>query len=365
MGVGLLALEAGLARSAAEPSAKRSKKELLADLPVEEQAWLTELVAPIILKEEEDLFLELSEGYQREIFKKDFWDRRELDSLGPPYGEGFQRRYEELRPRLDSEYDGWRSDAARMVLHYGEPAEIRRTEGCNGSVFRDLEIWTVQSISGAFRQTVHHIFYRPIPGVPRRLWVNESTALNRRTGNGCQGSSSSPENKLFQPSSCRKDFQSLLCDCRTEPGDPGLGPDCAEACDVYRVYQEILARQGSGLSALIETSRLFKLPDVSTEGLDGLRKRFATTADPNAKALSVEGPSSKLRAAPEPIPTPEPLRALTAEEVRDRIVHLEPKYRQFLDLAGPLLTEDALQRFLQMTPKDKDRFIREFWKRRS
>jgi hypothetical protein len=56
---------------------------------------------------------------------------------------------------------------------------------------------------------------------------------------------------------------------------------------------------------------------------------------------------------------------LTAEEIRERIIHLEPRYRQFLDLAGPLLTEDELQRFLQETPKERDRFIKEFWRRRA
>lgn len=346
------------------PIKKKSRKELLADLPDEERAWLTDFVAPIIMKEEEELFLDLTDAYQREMFKKDFWDRRENVNLGAPYGEGFERRYEELRPRLESVYDGWRSDAGRMVLHFGEPAEIRVTEGCNGSVFRELEIWTIQTVNGTFRQNAHHLFYRPYPSSPRKLWYNERTGLDPKSP-GCQGSASSPDNRLFQPGSCRKDLQSLLCDCTTQMGDPCSGPVCPEACDVFKVYQEILAMQSSALGGFMEAGRLLKVPEISTEGLDRLRVRFATTVDPNAKTLSVEGPTTKPRAVPEPTPTPEPIHALTAEEIRDRIVHLEPKYRQFLDLAGPLLTEDSLQRFLQMTSKDKDRFIKEFWKRRS
>jgi hypothetical protein len=46
-------------------------------------------------------------------------------------------------------------------------------------------------------------------------------------------------------------------------------------------------------------------------------------------------------------------------------LRLEPKYRDWLDLAKPLLTEDDLSRFLQLSAPEKDRFIREFWKRHS
>jgi GWxTD domain-containing protein len=341
-----------------KPALKKSKKQLLAELPDDERAWLTSFVAPIILKEEENLFLELTEGYQWEIFKKEFWDRREQGSLPPPFGEGFKQRYEELRPRLDSVYDGWRNDAAQLVLHLGEPADIHHVDGCD-MVFRDVEIWTYTNL-GMARGNVHHLFYRPMPVVPRKLWRETTTRLEKQ-----QGSNSSAYDEIFSPGSCRKRLADLRSDCTPAIGDPCNGPVCFEACDVYRAYQEELSRQGDYLGGISERARLLKLPEISTEGLDRLRQRFATTADPNAKQLSVEGPTSKPRAAPEPTPTPEPLRALTAEEIRDRIVHLEPKYRQFLDLAGPLLTEDELQRFLQMNLKEKDRFIKEFWKRRS
>ncbi|HEV2065074.1 MAG TPA: GWxTD domain-containing protein, partial [Thermoanaerobaculia bacterium] len=340
------------------PVRKASKKELLAELPDDERAWLTSFVAPIIVKEEENLFLELTEGYQREIFKKEFWDRRELDSLVPPFGEGFKQRYEELRPRLDSVYDGWRNDGAQLVLHYGEPADIHHVEGCD-MVFRDIEIWTYTNL-GMARGSVHHLFYRPSPVAPRKLWRETGSRLEKQ-----QGSNPFKYDEIFSPGSCRKRLEDLRLDCAPALGDPCSGPVCFEACDVYRAYQEELSRQGDYLGGISERARLLKLPDISTEGLDRLRKRFATTADPNARQLSVEGPSSKPRAAPEPTPTPEPRRLLTAEEIRERIVHLEPKYRQFLELAGPLLTLDELSAFVQMVPKDRDRFIKEFWKRRS
>jgi GWxTD domain-containing protein len=347
--VGLLALEAGLARG----PAGASRKERLADLSQEERVWLTEFVAPIILKEEEDLFLELTEGYQWEILKRDFWERRERDGLPAPFGPGFKARYEELRPLVDSVYDGWKSDAGRMVMRNGEPADIHQVMLCD-KVFRCLEIWTY-TYSGSAHGNVHHFFYRSHPGLPRKLY-----RVDRSTIGG-----DSSDSDIFFPSRCRQKLADLARDCRPDPGDPCVAPVCLEACDVYRVYQEILARQGNAFGGMTETARLFKLPDISTEGLDRLRKRFATTADPNARPLSVEAPSSKPRTAPEPTPTPEPRRLLTAEEIRERIVHLEPKYRQFLELAGPLLTLNELSAFVQMVPKDRDRFIKEFWKRRS
>ncbi|MGH9317244.1 MAG: GWxTD domain-containing protein, partial [Thermoanaerobaculia bacterium] len=341
---------------------RKSKKELLAALPEEEMAWLTSFAAPIILKEEEELFLDLAEGYQRDIFKKEFWARRELDGLQTPFGPGFQARYEELRPRLDSVYDGWRNDAAQLVLHYGEPSDIHHVEGCD-QVFRDIEIWTYTNL-GVARGKTHHLFYRPQPLEPRKLWRETQTPLEKQLEKQ-RGSDAYKFDEIFVPGSCRTSLASLRADCVTVVGDKCHGPVCFEACDVYRVYQEELSRQGSYVGGIAERARLFKLPEISTEGLDRLRSSMATTVNPNAKQLSVQGPSSTPRATPGPTPTPEPVRALTAEEIRDRIVHLELKYRQFLDLARPLLTEDELRRFLQMTPKDRDRFIKEFWKRRA
>jgi hypothetical protein len=137
---------------------------------------------------------------------------------------------------------------------------------------------------------------------------------------------------------------------------------CIEACDIYRAWREIASRQGSPLSALSESSHFLGLPLISTEGLDLVRSQFPQSANPNAKPLAVSGPSS--RPTPEPTPTPEPKRLLTPEEIRDRIVKLEPKYHQFLELAIPLLTQTDLSDFLQLSNKEKDLYIRNFWARR-
>lgn len=74
-------------------------------LPAEERQWLTEFVASIILPEERKVFLDLTESYQREAFKLDFWARREKPDLPQPLGLGYRDRYGELW-RLDEEKYG-------------------------------------------------------------------------------------------------------------------------------------------------------------------------------------------------------------------------------------------------------------------
>src|SRR5262249_33927387 len=140
-----------------------SEKEKVAALPPEEQKWLTEFIAPIILPEEKKVYLELAEPYQRELFKNDFWERRERQDLQPPLGPGYRYRYEELRRLADDVYDGWRQDAGRMVLRFGEPASIEKAKDC-GETFRDLEIWTYAR--GQLPQGSRYFFYRPTMGAP-------------------------------------------------------------------------------------------------------------------------------------------------------------------------------------------------------
>ncbi len=322
-------------------------------LPDEERRWLTEFVSAIILDEEKKTFLELAAGYQREIFKEDFWQRREQPSLSPPLGPGYRFRYQDFWELANSKYDGWHEDAGRMILRWGEPAAIL-TPRCGGEdLFHDLEVWTYNNFGPNGRTTMHFIFYRPFSGLPRKLW-----------------SLTDSDEHLFVPNKCRKALKDLWQDCPPgNPKDPCLM--CDDRCEVYTAYREILARQGSGAGAMIEQAMVFKPPEVSIEGLERQRARWATTSDQNARKIGVEGPSS----APPPdtsgastqssTPTPEPRHRLSPEEIRERILRLEPKYRSWLDMAGPLLTEEDLSRFLQLPPGEKDQFIREFWKRRS
>jgi GWxTD domain-containing protein len=318
-----------------------SRTERLAALPEEERAWLTEFVAPIILPDEEKLFLELTEQYQRDEFKQDFWQRREQPGLALPLGPGYRERYEELRRLADETYDGWREDAGRMVLRLGEPAAISKLEGCNDSVggtpFRDLEVWTYQLQKSIGRSVTRYMFYRRAPLLPRKLWTIGVA-----------------DSDVFAPGAVCRSFESLAGECSPRAS----GNCCSHACEVYQVYQEIRSRQGSQAGGTIEYASLSRPPEISTEGLERFRNKWASLADPKARPIPIAG-------APAVTPTPEPKHRLSGEEMRDRILKLEPRYLQWLEVAGPLMAYDDLSTFLQLTPKEKDRYMREFLKKRA
>ena len=444
---------------AAEPS----RQHRVAALPEDDRVWLTELVAPIILPEEERVFLQLTEAPQREGFQSDFWQRREKPDLPLPMGPGYRGRYRELRRLVDEKYDGWQSDVGRLVLRRGEPDSIF-TPRCGGEeVFRDLEVWTYGLLTLNGHSAASHIFYRPNPGAPRRLWIVHD-------GNA----------SVFAPNPCRVSFDRLSRDCGQSQSREDRCSPCEDRCVVYQAWAEILKRQGSPAGALAEQAELFGYPRISTEGLNRKKPGWATAAQPSAKTREIPALSAILTNAPTPAPTkpaprqptpaptppatrqptaapptpapptpvpatttapgpatrppaprppapvrtptstrptaaptppptpaptsapsprpttvpaptkaptspprplspsptpkqpaeaavktPERLRKLSPEEIRERLTTLEPEYKEFLDLAKPFLTEEDVSRFLQLSGHDKDAFTREFWKRHS
>jgi len=230
VGAILLACMVAFAQSQPAPKATAiprppSESARIKALPDEERRWLTEFVATIILDEEKKTFLELAAGYQREIFKEDFWQRREQPGLPIPLGPGYRYRYREFWDLANSKYDGWREDAGRMVLRWGEPLAIL-TPRCGGNdLFRDLEVWTY-NLGPNGRTTMHFIFYRPNSGLPRKLWTLTDD-----------------DRHLFIPNSCRTSLEGLRNDCSQNPSDRCMM--CDDRCEVYKAYREILARQGN------------------------------------------------------------------------------------------------------------------------
>ncbi|HKF45516.1 MAG TPA: VWA domain-containing protein [Thermoanaerobaculia bacterium] len=331
-----------------------SRADQIKALPEEEKKWLTEWVAPIMLPDEEKVFLALSQPYQREEFKKAFWERREVPSLPQPLGPGYRYRYDEIRRLADEKYDGWREDAGKMVLYHGEPAEIVKPNCAGDETFRDLEIWTYNNFGPSGRTTYKFFFYRPNNSGPRKLW----TMIDR-------------ESDLFMPNSCRKSLADMANDC---PGSHNMADRCSpctDRCDVYHAYMEIRARQGSGPGAMTELSQIFTAPKVSTEGLEKLKDKWATTDTPDAKKLNVEGPGGTTTASAQGAPgkpaTPAPVkRKLNNKEIKELTAHLEQKYHDFLTLVDMIISDEERQVFLQIGDNfQKDRFIEAFWKRRS
>jgi GWxTD domain-containing protein len=340
-----------------------TEAEKIKALPEEERRWLTEFVAPIILPEERKAFLELTEAYQREAFKESFWERRERDGLPRPLGPRYRQRYAELRKLADEKYDGWNQDAGRMVLRWGEPDSIFTPKCAAEEVFFDIEVWEYGQGMGA--ASGRHIFYRPADLAPRKLWT-----VADEMGGSLRTTKFRTFEPPIRPNSCRLTMASLLADC-----DVGTKfcPSCPDFCELYRAYRAIRLRQGSEAGSAAELGKLFEAPAISTEGLDRQKDRWAGTSNPNAKPLRVESsaisatPSTAAAAsvaAPAATPTPESIRDLSDEEIRERLLALERPYREWLDYATPLLTREQLSRFLQLSSAEKDRFIREFWKKR-
>ncbi|HEY6065104.1 MAG TPA: VWA domain-containing protein [Thermoanaerobaculia bacterium] len=343
----------------AAPVRELSKKERLAALPEEERKWLTEFVAPIIQPEEEALFLQLTEPHQRVTFKEAFWARREKETLPMPLGPGYRRRYEELRQEVDTKYDGWRSDAGRMVLRWGEPVSIEEVKDCHPNAsFRGLEIWTYTNRTGMNRATEHWLFYRPMELAPRKLWV-----LGTR------------DSEIFAPNSCRKSFPELNADCVPQLGDR-CGGGCPTLCDLYRIWSEVSARQGSESGGQMELARMLAPAKVATEDLGDLSGKFASLPTKGAKSLGVEGSSSSSTPAAAPgsaikpviaTSTPAPAhRKLSKKELKELSAQLLPKYREFLELVDLIITDEEREVFVQIADNyQKDRFIESFWRRRS
>jgi len=373
-----LATRSVAARAIPKLSAKERAAKIAA-LPPDDRKWLEEYVAPIILEDERDLFIQLTEPHQREIFREEFWQRREQAGLADPLGPGYRNRYANFREAAATEYDGLTSDAGRVVIIHGIPI-IQEFRDCN-EVFRSVETWTYPNQSGAsavqgVQRELQFLFYRPSFGGPRKLWY---PAI--------------PERELLAPSSCLGSAQQA---CRpagaptvaSGGGAGGFCPNnaapqtCDAACAVVATIERIKARGVADIAVAMSTP-----PPVSTEGLDKLAERFATLPDAGAKPLTVQSPGGtapagdavapsspsakvtegKTDAAADTTSKPAPAkRELSKKEMKALAETLPPKYREFLQLTELIITEDEKEVFLQIKEDyQRDKFIDNFWKRRS
>ena len=375
------------ARAQAQDAASRhltrlSKKETaqrIKALPEEERRWLEDYVAPIVLPEEKNLFVQLTEPHQREIFKEDFWKRREQDGLPEPLGPGYRNRYEQFREAAATVYGGLTSDTGRMVVLHGEPAGIQEFTDCN-NVFRDLALWTYGRSSPGFglRGEVQYLFYRAaVSAGPWKLWHPML-----------------PDKEILLPSSC---LNTIAEACRQagSPGTPSLDTFCPRnavpqtcdgACAIVRIVEGIRLRGEGPVSLAISEP-----PQVNVEGIEKLAERFPLVGDPKAKALTVEGPSgtappgtatsgtapsgtavvpaspsakvSDQTTATGPAPAH---RKLSRKQIRQLTDALPQKYKQFLELVEIIITPDEREIFLEIQQDyQRDKFIDSFWKRRT
>ena len=370
--------ESAAARAIPKLSAKERAAKIAA-LPADDQKWLEEYVNPIILEDERDLFIQLTEPHQREIFREEFWARREQAGLPDPLGPGYRNRYASFREAAATEYDGLTTDAGRVVIIHGIPI-IQEFRDCN-EVFRSVEVWTYPNQTGGtgVQKELQFLFYRPTFGGIRKLWY---PAI--------------PERELLAPSSCLGSAQQA-CRPAGVPGTSagvvagggggGFCPNnvipqtCDAACAVVATIERIKARGVADIAVAMSTP-----PPVSTEGLEKLAERFATLPDAGAKPLTVQSPGGTAPAGDAVAPTspsakvtegktdaaanesrPAPSkRELSKKEMKALAEALPPKYRDFLSLTELIITEDEKEVFLQIKEDyQRDKFIENFWKRRS
>ncbi len=358
----LAACETAAARAIPHLSAKERAAKIAA-LPDEDRRWLEGYVAPIILDDEKNLFLQLTEPHQREIFKQEFWQRREQPGLSEPLGPGYRNRYEHFREAAATDFDGLTSDAGRVVVLHGIP-QIQEFSDCN-EVFRSVEVWTYFNQTGGTgnRKELQFLFYRPSFGGPRKLWY---PAI--------------PDRELLATSSCLSSATQACRPAGTRGGGGGFCPNnvvpqtCDAACGIVMTIERIRARGVADIALAMSLP-----PPVNTEGLDKLADRFATLPEAGAKPLTVEGPagdavvptspSAKVTSGADAVPASRPapaMRQLSKKEMKTLTEALPQKYRDFLTLTELIITEDEKQVFLQIREDyQRDKFIDNFWKRRT
>ncbi len=370
----LAACEAADARAIPKLSAKERAVKIAA-LPDEDRRWLEDYVAPIILEDEKNLFLQLTEQHQRDIFREEFWARREQPGLADPLGPGYRNRYEHFREAAQTEFDGLTSDPGKVVVLHGIPV-IQEFRDCN-EVFRSVEVWTYpHQIGGSgMSKDLQFLFYRPSFGSPRKLWY---PAI--------------PEREILAPSACLPDATAACRPPNAPAGRSNSGAGCPEssaprtcdaACAVVQVIEKIKARGVADIALAMSLP-----PPVSTEGLDKLADRFATLPGAGAKTLTVQShgnsadktapagdavvptsPSAKVTAgdAAPASNRPAPSKVeLSKKEMKALTEALPQKYRDFITLTELIITHDEKEVFLQIKEDyQRDKFIDNFWKRRS
>jgi Ca-activated chloride channel family protein len=353
---------------AAGAASQTSLKDRIAALPEEERKWLTEFVEPIIQPDEEALFLKLTEPQQRERFKEAFWRRREKEGLEAPLGLGYRQRYAHLRELVETKYDGWPNDAARMVMRWGEPASIQETTDCGPTHFKSLEIWTYDG-HGLTNRKDRYFLYRAslvaaaTKNTPRRLWTVGAS-----------------DKDVFESDSCPSSLEILdgYCggDAYSRTGKRAVNPDprqrclvCEETCEtVAKAYREIKQRQlGSRTGAAGEVAGLLTPQPVSTEDLSRLEGSMASLSKEGAKPIEVANigvvPASNLQTPPAPVPPAAPVKELSKKE---RLAAMPEEDRKWLtEFVAPILQPEEEALYLQLTePHQREIFKEAFWARR-
>jgi GWxTD domain-containing protein len=136
-----------------------AQKNSVKDLPERYRRWLEEEVVYIISPREKDVFLQLANDREREMFITAFWKARDEDPDTPEnkFKDEHYRRIDYANKNFGRglKAGGWRSDMGRIYITLGEPKEITRYE--NETNLYPMQIWFYSGVEG--------------PGMPNSFYV--------------------------------------------------------------------------------------------------------------------------------------------------------------------------------------------------
>ncbi len=160
-----------------------AQKPSVKNLPPHHRAWLEEEVVYLISPREKEVFLQLSNDREREMFIEAFWKARDTDAATPENEfkvEHYRRiQYANLWYGRGRKAGGWRSDMGRIYITLGEPKQIDKYE--NLSNVYPLIIWfysgfTNPSLPSSFNivffkkdDAGDYILYSPVRDGPQKL----------------------------------------------------------------------------------------------------------------------------------------------------------------------------------------------------
>ncbi len=142
----------------------RSTKELIKALPEKYRVWLEEEVVYIISPKEKEVFLNLENDRQREMFIEAFWKQRDPNPNTPQneFKEEHYRRIKYANQHFGKESPGpgWRSDMGRIYILLGEPKTIEKIE--NQYDLYPTVIWFYQGMAEyGLPNAFSVVFYKP------------------------------------------------------------------------------------------------------------------------------------------------------------------------------------------------------------
>jgi GWxTD domain-containing protein len=152
---------AGAAVMAALPVA--AQKVSVKDLPEHFRRWIQEEVVYIISPREKDVFLQLANDREREMFITAFWKARDEDPSTPEnkFKDEHYKRIEYANSHFGRglKAGGWRSDMGRIYITLGEPKEITRYE--NETNLYPMQVWFYSGVEGpAMPNSFYIIFFK-------------------------------------------------------------------------------------------------------------------------------------------------------------------------------------------------------------